>query len=930
MALSLLMAITACGHGGSAAAARPAASPANLTATISDTDGRFLDGVAVTVASTGTSTSTDAGGRASVAVPTGTPQLLRLVKAGFADQFAVADLAAGTTASTLSAAMLPRPAAIALANVEAGGTATGVDGAAVTLPANALVDARGQAVRGTVQVSMAPLDVRTDLRAFPGLFEGIDAGGQRGPIVTWGSTEFVFQQNGNKLNLAPGATASIALPIYVPTEQDGSPVAAGQQLPLWSLDESTGIWRQEGTGTVVAAAASPTGFALAGTVSHFSWWNVDQARSLGNGSEPFRAHLVCVLAAEDNQPQRNLPAGTTATVRITVGDPAAPRGSATDQVPPEGSDELIPADVPVLLEADASFHTAAGALVIAHGTLAQIFPADGSGTVEIVLHGIEVPVPIIVTPAATVATNSSAPLYVEIALDGHQPDSLELTVDGQPLQTFTPQFFYRFFWDTSTATEGAHVLVATAVVQGARRPSAPRTVVVDRTPPQMVQLTPQPGHEVSGTQAFDVQFSEPVAAFPFRLDDAVVLTSTKAGPPNVLAAAISIDASGITVHVQPSAPLSFGTIGLSWGGLRDAAGNAVAGTVAATWPFDRTPALPGLSHVQNGSQLPIAVSSTGVLFVAHVPRANELIVSRYDDSTGTFVELPGPLNVTTVVNGQVPALAVDRTGAPVIAFSQHASGVSEYVVARFDGLAWQPLGTPISGRFNDGVVALQLDTQDHPVIAMTRNGSAEARRFDSSAGDFVLLGQPLAEGPGADVVTVDLGLKPDGNPVMAWVQNNANLFAREFDGTSWQPLGGNLDGVTGGGQFMRPPAVVVDGAAIYLAWSKLDGTDHVKVRRWNGSAWDDLGFPAQPPPDSIGAKLGLALRNGQLLLAYHSGSDPFVTAFDGTTWSAAIDAVGQTTNGHCEPLLATGGGRVFVSHIGCCSSLGHVVEVLFP
>ena len=45
--------------------------------------------------------------------------------------------------------------------------------------------------------------------------------------------------------------------------------------PLWSLNERTGTWIEEGSGRVVAAA-SPSGLALRGEVTHFSWWNHDQ------------------------------------------------------------------------------------------------------------------------------------------------------------------------------------------------------------------------------------------------------------------------------------------------------------------------------------------------------------------------------------------------------------------------------------------------------------------------------------------------------------------------------------------------------------------------------------------------------------------------------------------------------------------------------
>ena len=77
------------------------------------------------------------------------------------------------------------------------------------------------------------------------------------------------------MQLAPGRKATIEIPIYIAKNRDGSAVKAGDVFPLWSLNERTGTWIEEGSGSVVAAA-SPSGFALRGEVTHFSWWNHDQ------------------------------------------------------------------------------------------------------------------------------------------------------------------------------------------------------------------------------------------------------------------------------------------------------------------------------------------------------------------------------------------------------------------------------------------------------------------------------------------------------------------------------------------------------------------------------------------------------------------------------------------------------------------------------
>ena len=154
----------------------------------------------------------------------------------------------------------------------------GRDGINLVLDADALVDANGNPVSGEVSVQMTPVDVSTaaGIQAFPGDFAGIPENeSEPQMLVSFGSVEFVFTQNGEELQLAEGQTATIDLPMYIDTYPDGSAVNIGDNIPLWSLDEQTGIWIQEGEGEVIEKPASPTGLAMRAEVSHFSWWNTD-------------------------------------------------------------------------------------------------------------------------------------------------------------------------------------------------------------------------------------------------------------------------------------------------------------------------------------------------------------------------------------------------------------------------------------------------------------------------------------------------------------------------------------------------------------------------------------------------------------------------------------------------------------------------------
>ena len=135
---------------------------------------------------------------------------------------------------------------------------------------------------GYINVTITPVDVSRQayLAAFPGEFSGVlDRETDDSPFYSLGVTEFEFSQDGEPVylrdDLGEYYRPTIQIPIYFNNYQDGTPIKiTDPPIPLWSLNEDTGIWEQEGTGKVTDGN-SPTGLVLEAKVSHFSWWNCD-------------------------------------------------------------------------------------------------------------------------------------------------------------------------------------------------------------------------------------------------------------------------------------------------------------------------------------------------------------------------------------------------------------------------------------------------------------------------------------------------------------------------------------------------------------------------------------------------------------------------------------------------------------------------------
>lgn len=276
----------------SVSAGAAATAVVSTLARVRDLSGQPLSGVTVsaTVATPGVpglpSATTDASGQAVIDTGVGVPVVLKFSKAGYADQWRNASLPGAADSGWLEVVMQPRETPLVLASAAAGGALLGRDGARVTFEPGSLVDAAGNAVSGPVEVSITPVDVGRNVTAFPGRFTGTRPTGEQGLIVSYGTVEYALSAGGAPVQLAPGRRATIEIPVYTTLNLDGSEVRVGDTSPLWSLNERTGGWTEEGSGTVVASTSSPSGLALRAEVSHFSWWNHDAWTGPGARPKP--------------------------------------------------------------------------------------------------------------------------------------------------------------------------------------------------------------------------------------------------------------------------------------------------------------------------------------------------------------------------------------------------------------------------------------------------------------------------------------------------------------------------------------------------------------------------------------------------------------------------------------------------------------------
>ncbi|RYY65897.1 MAG: hypothetical protein EOO12_05790 [Chitinophagaceae bacterium] len=148
-----------------------------------------------------------------------------------------------------------------------GGDAALSNGSKVTLPAGGVVDAAtGAAYTGQVSVYATYIDPSaTDIgQTVPGSFMANDRTGKRVLLNSYGMLAVELEgAAGQKLQIKSGSNATLSTAI-----PNAAQASAPATIPMWYVDETTGVWKEEGSATKV-------GNTYVGNVPHFSFWNCD-------------------------------------------------------------------------------------------------------------------------------------------------------------------------------------------------------------------------------------------------------------------------------------------------------------------------------------------------------------------------------------------------------------------------------------------------------------------------------------------------------------------------------------------------------------------------------------------------------------------------------------------------------------------------------
>lgn len=886
-------------------------------------DGRAIAGVLMALVGGAVSATTDTAGKATLSLGTGSSLTLKFTKSGYADQ--ILNLRLPVTSGTdayFEVVMRARDAALTLADAALGGTLTGRDGAVLTLPANALVNGAGAAVTGAAQIAITPVDpTQSGGGGFPGGFDGLQQSGTSTPIVSFGTTEYVLTAGGQSAQLAPGKSATIELPLYAIKNLNGTLLAAGDTTPLWSLDESTGVWVQEGSGTVVVSATSPSGFALRATVTHFSWWNADIGFSpygpqprcaydtdsgVPGGNDTFATATICNMLAEID---RGLGGGRQSAAAApnasTAAEPRFAGFAVRRTVPIAGGVTIpVPAGVNISLKATALNGTWGGSTVV-NGAI-------GVRAEEVI---------------------KMRPLFV---IGGLTPEAITLPFDAtRSLAVQRPTA--RFTFAVGAGTRYARVVVTPAsgsVLTGQVRLLQGATLLgsaaIGIGSAQVVAVVPANATytvEVigNGAAAFRLQVDlvggvqEEALTIPLDITRALAPlfafrgTVTVSAPTTLILARLVSGGRGADVRVLSSS----GTVLLDGTVLPDSAAAATvtlpaAGTyaveirprttteqVSVRLTLEQTPWLQIAPSLDNAGVYNLAdaqADKNGKIVVAYIEPVGNSARLRLRRWSGVAWEAAAAdllIDKPCVGYGTVVSFAFDNANRPVVLYANRSdpSTATFLSARRYSSGAWQVLGPndgklPLVSAFGSACIshpAVATGAGDTLIVAYGYENSIAVQRFDGT--QWTGLAKPDSTG---DVFALQNGtydLKVDASG-RTWFVTGSPTFSgigarvRRFDPVAikWDTVGGILPQTNTSG--LLTPRLRFDAAGLpVIAWIASVGTGGVAsagtaVYRYNGTVWSTTGgyLPAGTQTGAGPNDLGFSLFNGEALVSWTSNN----------------------------------------------------------
>ena len=282
------------------------------------------------------------------------------------------------------------------------------------------------------------------------------------------------------------------------------------------------------------------------------------------------------------------------------------------------------------------------------------------------------------------------------------------------------------------------------------------------------------------------------------------------------------------------------------GGEFTTAGGAAANRVARWNGTSWSPLGTGVSNGPNDYVFALALASNGNVYIGgQFTAAGGVAASNVARWNGTSWS-PLGTGTSNGTNFFVQALALASNGDVYVggAFTT-AGGAAANRVAHWNGMSWSPLGTGTSNGMNDNVYALTVASNGEVYVGgqFTTAGGTIANRVARWNGTaWNPLGSSLDNGINDGLFAVAVAGNGDVYVGGYFTQVGGVLANRiaKWNGNAWSALGA---GANNGANNTVYALAVAGNGDVYAggAFSTVGGMAAGRVARWNGTAWSALG-----------------------------------------------------------------------------------------
>ena len=474
-----------------------------------------------------------------------------------------------------------------------------------------------------------------------------------------------------------------------------------------------------------------------------------------------------------------------------------------------------------------------------------------------------VPLVQIASPASPAYTNGSISIQVVFSPPSAAPAQVDLLDGSSKLVTISAPFTY--VWNTALVAEGPHQITARAAFGAQTVTSAPVTIFVDRTRPQIRSQLPAPAAtDVDLSNPIQIGFSEPLI-------------------PATVTGSVSLSAAGVAIPITTALSADGKTVTIS-----------LSNRSAITLPADVTVAVSATVSDLAGNQL-----GTVAPWLWHAP-----LWINYG-----------------MLLGQYPSLALDPSDAAIVctAVEQGAIGSNEFLlqIARHGGgQTWDTsFGSPQGPQGTSFVPAggsIAVGTDGQPIVAWPEFQGANTgnpttvhiAKWSGTVWDKKYGQVDALQEIGSNARNPWLAIGASDQMFLTWAETSqalvVSVYAARWAGTSWDLSYGGIGVIGADGPVLHFDS----GGQPVLGWRA--GSDN-GVSRWTGSGW--MTTPTYT--NSTTATLALDATD-QPIVTSISGqiSDPYIHVLHlvAGAWQELVPAIGAGSQpANAQVLLDKGG-----------------------